>query len=137
MIRRLALIVLVLVPFLLVPSAASAIDAPERTALELVNAARTRHDLREVSARSRLMRYAERHARAMARNQRLFHSSLSLDGYAALGECVGEAGSVLEVHRAFMRSSTHRDIILGRWRWVGIGVASHNGIRYVTEVFAR
>jgi uncharacterized protein YkwD len=137
MTRRLLVLLLVAVPMLLAPVAASAIDAPEHKAFELVNASRGRDGLSDVSIQARLMRYAEHHARIMARKKRLFHSPLSLDGYSALGECVGYGGSVLEVHKAFMRSTDHRDIILGRWKWVGIGVASRNGTRYVTEVFAR
>jgi uncharacterized protein YkwD len=137
MARRLLVFVLVLVPLLIAPSVASAATAPERRAFELVNATRERHGRHDVAMRARLMRYAEHHARVMARKNRLFHSPLSLDGFAALGECVGYGGSVFEVHRSFLRSPEHRSIILGRWKWVGIGVASRNGTRYVTEVFAR
>jgi uncharacterized protein YkwD len=137
MARRVLVLAVVLVPLLVAPATASAIATPERRALKLVNASRERHDRADVAIRARLMRYAEHHARVMARKKRLFHSPLSLDGFAALGECVGFGGSVLEVHKAFMRSPDHRGIILGRWGWVGIGVASRNGTRYVTEVFAR
>ena len=137
MTRRLLVLMLVVAPVLLAPVAASAMDAPERKAFDLVNATRQHHDLKLVSTRSRLMRYAEHHARVMARKRRLFHSPLSLDGYSALGEIVGEGDSVLSIHKAFLRSSEHRRIILGRWKWIGVGVASRNGTRYVTAVFAR
>jgi uncharacterized protein YkwD len=137
MARRLLVLTVVLVPLLVAPTVASAIGTPEHKALELVNATRERHGLRTLRPRVRLMRYAERHTRAMAREGLLFHSSLSIDGYSALGECVGEGPTVYSVHRAFMASSVHRRIILGRWRWIGIGVVIRNGTRYVTEVFAR
>jgi uncharacterized protein YkwD len=137
MARRLLVLILVVAPGLLAPATASAMGAPERRAFELVNESRERHDRHPVSVRAKLMRYAEHHARVMARKKRLFHSSLSLEGYKALGECVGNGGSVLEVHKAFMDSRDHRRIILGRWKWVGIGVASRNGTRYITEIFAR
>ncbi len=138
MTRRLILVVLLAsLPALLAPTTASALDKPERRALELVNRTRVRHGLRPVDPRSRLVRYAERHARVMARKRLLFHSTLSLDGYRALGEIVGDGPSVRSVHRAFLRSKDHRRIMLGRWKWIGIGVASRNGTRYVTEVFAR
>lgn len=137
MVRRLLVVLLVSAPVLLAPLDSSAMDAPERKAFELVNRTRDRHDLRLLTARARLMRYAEHHARVMARKQRLFHSPLDLDGYRALGECVGYGDTVLDVHRAFLDSREHRKILLGRWRWVGIGVASRDGLRYVTEVFAR
>lgn len=137
MARRLLVLMLVVVPVLLAPVAASATQAPERRAFELVNATREHHDLKALSTTSRLMRYAERHTRVMARQRSLFHSSLSIDGYSALGEIVGEGESVLQIHKAFLRSSEHRRIMLGQWKWIGIGVVSRNGIRYVTEVFAR
>jgi uncharacterized protein YkwD len=137
MTRRLLVLCLVALPVLLAPAAASAMRRPEHRAYRMVNSARLRHDRRAVSPRTRLMRYAERHARAMARHRRLYHSALRVSGFSSLGECVGSGGSVRQVQRAFMRSSAHRSIILGRYRWVGIGVAHRNGIRYVTEVFAK
>ena len=137
MTRRLLVLCIVMIPVLLAPVGASAMRRPEHRAYLMVNAARARHDHRSVSPRTRLMRYAEHHSRMMARRKRLYHSALRVSGFRSLGECVGYGTSVVRVQRAFMHSSTHRSIILGRWRWVGIGVAHRNGIRYVTEVFAR
>jgi uncharacterized protein YkwD len=137
MTRRLLILLLVLAPVLSAPAVASAIAGPERRTLDLVDATRARHGLRHLVVRSRLMRHAERHTRAMARHQLLYHSSLSIDGFSAVGECVGMGSNVRQVFRAFLDSSTHRRIILGRWRSVGIGVASRDGTRYVTLDFAR
>ena len=137
MTRRLLVLALVVVPILVAPATASALGAPERHALRLVNAAREHRGLHPVHVRSRVSRYAERHSRAMARKRQLFHSSLSISGFSALGECVGVGDTVYAVHRAFLRSSTHRRIILGGWRYVGVGIASRGGKRYVTLDFAR
>jgi len=137
MTRRLLVLMLVLLPLLAVPTAASAVGAPERKVLDLVDASRQHHHLHAVVERAKLMRHAERHTRVMARKRLLFHSSLSIDGYSALGECVGVGGTVHSVYKAFLRSSTHRRIILGRWKYIGVGVVSRGGDRYVTIDFAR
>ncbi len=137
MTRRLLILLLVLAPVLSAPAVASAIGGPERRTLDLVDAVRARHGLRHVVVRTTLMRHAERHTRVMSRKQLLFHSSLSIDGFSSVGECVGMGSNVRQVFRAFLDSSTHRRIILGRWRWIGVGVASHDGARYVTLDFAR
>jgi uncharacterized protein YkwD len=136
MTRPLMIISLALVPLLVTPTVASA-GAPEHKAIQLVNATRQQHGLRTLTTRSRLMRYAERHSHAMARKQTLFHSTLSISGYSALGECVGEGPTIWSVHQAFLASSVHRRIILGVWRWIGVGVVIRNGTRYITEEFAR
>jgi uncharacterized protein YkwD len=137
MARRLLILSIVLVPLLVAPTVASATGVPERKALHLVNETRQQHGLRTLAARRRLMRYAERHSHAMARSQTLFHSTLSISGYWGLGECVGEGPTIYSIHQAFLASSVHRRIILGSWKWIGIGVVIRNGTRYVTEVFAR
>lgn len=131
------LVSLTLLLALTLPTPASALDAPERHALDLLNGVRARHGLRVLSPGNRLDRYAERHARRMASQRRLFHSALRISGYRALGEIVGEGGSVRRVHRAFLRSPEHRAILLGTWRKVGIGVARGGGRVWVVEIFAR
>jgi uncharacterized protein YkwD len=137
MARRLLVLMLALVPLLSAPTIASAMGAPERRALDLVDGVRDRHGLRTLVVRPRLMRYAERHTRLMASKRTLFHSSLSVGRFSAVGECVGLGGNVRQVFKAFMASTTHRRIILGTWRYIGIGVASRDGTRYVTLEFAR
>lgn len=137
MFKRCCALVLLITGLLLTPTAATALGRPERTALSMVNRSRRAHDVHPVRTRSRITRYAERHTRSMARRRTLFHSAMSLPGFHALGEIVGYGSSVAQVHRAFMRSAPHRQIILGSWRWAGIGVVKRGGRYYVTEVFAR
>ncbi len=135
MFRRIVSLSLLLI--LTLPAPASALDAPERHALDLLNQTRVRNGLHDLPAGTRLDRYAERHARRMASQRRLFHSPLRISGYSALGEIVGEGGTVRRVHRAFLRSPEHRKIMLGTWRRVGVGVARGGGQVWVVEVFAR
>jgi uncharacterized protein YkwD len=135
MVRRLACLSLLLL--LALPARASALDAPEQRAVDLLNATRARHGLGELVVGARLTRYAERHALKMATQRRLFHSDLRIPGYSALGEIIGEGATVRSVHRAFLRSPEHRQIMLGSWRKVGVGVCRAGGNVYVVEVFAR
>lgn len=37
--------------------------------------------------------------------------------------------------RAFWRSSVHRKIMMGRWRFMGVGTARRNGLIYVLQIF--
>jgi uncharacterized protein YkwD len=133
--RKLTLLVVAAV--LAVPVPAAGLQPPERTALRLVNDTRDRKDLRILDARRRLSRYAERHAHRMANQRRLFHSSLRISGYDSLGEIVASASSVRAAHRAFLRSSPHRRVMLGRWRMIGLGVARRGDDVYVVEIYAR
>lgn len=116
---------------------ARAVTSPEETAARLVNDARDAKDLRLLDLARRLSRYAERQANRMARQRRLFHSSLDMSGYRALGEIVGTADTVRRVHRAFLRSRTHRRIMLGRWGLLGVGVARRGDRVYVAQIYAR
>jgi uncharacterized protein YkwD len=120
-----------------VASPAGAATSLECTAARLVNGTRAAHDLRVVALRHRLMRHAERQARRMARQRRLSHSSLDISGFNALGEIVGTSDTVRRVHRAFLRSRPHRRIMLGRWRWLGVGVVRRGQRVYVAEIYAR
>jgi len=76
----------------------------------------------------------------MSRTRTLFHSSglASKMRGSYWGENVGYTrGGVRSIHRAFMRSSAHRSNILGgKFRRLGIGVASSGGRMWVTEIFS-
>jgi uncharacterized protein YkwD len=53
------------------------------------------------------------------------------------GEAVGEASTVGTVIAEFLQSPSHRAILLGRYRWAGIGVSRTNGALLVTVDLAR
>jgi len=84
---------------------------------------------------------AQAWAEKLARENRLYHSTLS-DGigvrWCNIGENVGYSGSVAGTEAGFMNSSVHRGNILNTvWNGVGVGVA-HNGNRvFVVQVFIK
>ncbi len=84
---------------------------------------------------------AQAWAERLARENRLYHSTLSHAigaRWCNLGENVGYGSSLAGVQRSFMGSSAHRANVLSRtWNGVGVGVA-HRGSRvYVVHVFIR
>ncbi|HEX5950421.1 MAG TPA: CAP domain-containing protein [Actinomycetota bacterium] len=127
------LIVVVLAP------PASALGRAERRALRAVNVVRIGHGLDPLRSSQRLSRYAERHARRMARAGEVFHSDLSFPkppGWRCAGENVGMGGTIRSIHRRFMRSPSHRDNILnGCFERIGLGVVHARGVSWETQVF--
>lgn len=109
---------------------------PQRRLLRMINDARRRHDARPLKMARRLTRLARRHSRQMARSRTLFHSSRRIGG--TWGENVGYTYHRLRsIHRAFMRSRSHRRNILSRkFRRVGIGYDRSGRRLWVTEIFA-
>lgn len=118
--------------------------ANESTMLKLINHARTTRGLHALRSQYALHRAARSHSVDMIRCDYFAHSSLSgagvgtrdrQAGYSVsgwsqwtVGEVIawgyGSRGSPRAVFKAWMHSSTHRRIILGRrWRDVGVGCA--------------
>jgi uncharacterized protein YkwD len=115
-----------------------------RATLCVLNAQRTRHNLRPLRLNRRLSTAARRHSRAMARRRFFSHTSPSgasfVDrirraGYLrrarswSVGENIaygtGRRSSPLAIGRAWMNSPGHRANILSRsFRSIGIGIAS-------------
>jgi len=105
------------------------------------NAARARHSVGRLERAHRLTDEATKHARAMARRGRLFHSSgPSRYGVRcwAWGENVGYTSrDVDDLQRAFMNSPSHRSNLLDRdFDRVAVGAATDDrGRLYVTLFF--
>ena len=105
------------------------------------NTTRAHHGAGRLDRASRLEGIATKHARAMARRGELFHSSgPSRYGVRCRvwGENVGlTSGDVDDLHRAFMRSPSHRTHVLDRsFDRVAIGSATDDrGRLYVTLFF--
>jgi uncharacterized protein YkwD len=83
------------------------------------------------------MAKAQAWADKMARDGTLSHSNLS-DGVAscatALGENIAAHSSVAGAEQLLMSDPPHRANVLGRWDWVGVGVArSGNGVILVQD----
>src|SRR4051812_23297452 len=109
-----------------------------------VNWERGRSGLPPLAVSDGLRTQARGSSTMQAGNQLLTHDRLLLTGVnwavpgaQAAGENVGTGWSMLQVHTAFMNSPAHRAIILGAYRYVGIGITmTPNGQLWVTERFA-
>jgi hypothetical protein len=104
------------------------------------NSARNSHGISGLSVASDLTAVAQRHARAMANSQTLYHnSSLGSDVccWRSIGENVGEGANESQIENAFMNSAPHRENILGsEYTQIGVGTATDsNGTLWVDEVF--
>jgi uncharacterized protein YkwD len=150
-VRRLTTLVAVAVCLTLVPAAAhgatlEATSTPKvqanaaRKLYENTNASRVRHHLRRLRRADSLTDEANGHARAMARRGTLFHSS-GPKRYGVRcwtwGENVGyTSGSIFQLHRAFMKSISHRRNVLNRsFHRVAIGAATDNRGRLFVTLF--
>lgn len=124
------------------PAPAPTNDAAAASQLvSLVNRFRADNGLPALSPASDAMAKAQQHARDMAAQGRIYHSS-SLSsgispGWTALGENVGTGGSASQVESMFQASSMHRANLLNEsFNQIGVGAAIGNdGALYVTEVF--
>lgn len=123
--------------------------APESTSqatahlASLINRERVGRGLQALELRGDVAAIAADWSGTMANAGRLYHDDAyftrtshdRLDA-ALLGENVGRAGGIDEVHRAFMASEHHRDNILdARFTVVGLGVSQRDGTWWVTEDF--
>jgi hypothetical protein len=137
---RAALVALV-VPFVLF-QAAPATASEESDFVSRTNSARTSRGLAAYAVRGDLISVARRQASRMASSHTLYHNpnlGSEVGGWQAVGENVGEGGSVSSIQSAFMGSSSHRENILSTtYSEVGIGTAhSSDGMLWVSEVFRR
>lgn len=123
----------------------------ERRVIALVNIHRKRHGCQPVRGRTVLRQAARRHSLLMARRSTLSHR---LAGEPGLGVRVRRAGytrwtlvgeniaygyrTPSAVVRAWMRSPGHRRNILDcRFRHIGVGLVSRNGVPWWTQDFGR
>jgi uncharacterized protein YkwD len=107
---------------------------------ENTNAARVSHHMRRLTRAHALTDEATGHARAMARRGDLFHSS-GPKRYGVRcwtwGENVGyTSGSIFKLHKAFMRSVSHRSNVLNRrFKRVAVGAATDSRGRVFVTLF--
>lgn len=111
----------------------------QQAAFDLVLRSRANSGLSALAWSERAQDKAQAWAEYLAQRGSLQHSNLlsGLEGMGvkSVGENVGYAGSIRAVHDAFMRSSTHRANILGRYSHLGVGVARAGDRWYVVHVF--
>ena len=136
-IRRRLRVVAVVAALALVVSAC--MTKQQQEAFEHVLRSRHDHHLSALNWSERAQDKAQAWAEYLANKGSLQHSNLlsGLDGIGvrAVAENVGYAGSIREVHEAFMRSSSHKANILGNYNHLGVGVAKSGGRVYVVHVF--
>ena len=119
---------------------ASALSSTESCFVAAIARERSSAGRRSLTVKSDLASIARRHSERMARDGRIYHSS-NLGGgvsgsWTRIGENVGRGPACSSIHRAFMNSSSHRAIILGRdFNQVGVGVVVRSDVIYVTELF--
>lgn len=103
-----------------------------------INRARSRQGLRRLDWDKQIGVVARRHAKSMAANYSVFHDynmDEEITQWKSLGQNSGAGGGCTNLFRAFMRSASHRANILGRWRFIGVGVERRNGRIFAQQVF--
>lgn len=135
----LAAVLLAAVP--MTAGAASGSKEMRRTLLSLTNSARRNNGLRPLDLNWKLSKSAIAHSRRMAARRSVYHTSnlyrLVRRWHPSVwGENVGMAGSVRQLQRLFMASSSHRgNILRGSYGKAGIGAVSSGGRVWVTVIF--
>lgn len=139
------LVVAVLIGLLALAGPASADDNGDEWAfVRLINQSRAEAGLAPLAVFSPLRDIARAQSIRMGQQSRLYHNpnlaaevSSAAPDWRRAGENVGQGFDVEGLHRAFMNSPAHREIILGDYNYVGLGVVHANGYTWVTEVFLR
>lgn len=120
---------------------ASSLSSDEARLRALINESRQARGLAPLAASLALDDDARAHSMKLARRQDLFHRSsrefrrLKV-AWIRVGENVGTAGDVDEMHRLMLASPLHRANVLGDFTTVGIGIErDRRGRLWVTELF--
>jgi len=106
--------------------------------LALINRTRATRGLPSLRLNARLSREALHHSRAMAREQRLFHTQglvvlIGNAGGTAFGENLGKGRGLQGIRDAWLRHGDTRSILLdARFRHAGLGVVHVDGFYWVT-----
>ena len=109
--------------------------------LSELNADRAAHKLRTLGTQADAQRKAQAWAEKLARENKLYHSTLS-DGikvkWCSLGENVGYGPNVPAIEDAYMNSSGHQANILStKWNGVGVGYATNGSRVFTVQVFIK
>ncbi|MGH2731300.1 MAG: CAP domain-containing protein [Actinomycetota bacterium] len=113
-------------------------SATERCVMKEINDVRARNGLHPINWDRQLGFLARRHARTIARAGGLWHDNNLGDKvtrWRRLGQNTGRGGPCRRIMRTFMGSYEHRDNILGRWRFMGVGTKWAGHRLYVQQVF--
>jgi uncharacterized protein YkwD len=120
-------------------SAATTPTGVEQQFLDRVARARATHGLRPYRVGGAITRIARAQALRMADQDTLYHNprlTAEVPNWSHVGENVGTGPDPVTIHRAFMRSPSHRANILSHeFTRVGVGAVERNGSVWVVEVF--
>lgn len=123
---------------------AGCLSPDQQADLDLINAARKTNGKAALTAHIDAAKKAQAWSEQMARTGTLTHSGpggtvdpKGLTGWCSLAENVGKGPSIKAIHDAFLRSSTHRANLLGRYDKVGTGVVKSGSTYWVTEIYFR
>lgn len=119
---------------------AAATTTQEVAVHSLIDRARVNRGLPPLVLNGELSQLAHRHSLRMAQQRRLFHTPclecrIPIATWTMLGENVGSGGSIRRIHRTLMRSTPHRQNVLGGFDAVGVGVVERGGRFWVTQIF--
>lgn len=106
--------------------------------MKKTNRARIRHGRRPLRWDKQLGYVARRHAHQIAQSRGLYHDTnmgREITRWRRLGQNTGRGHRCRRLFRSFMRSTGHRSNILGRWRFMAVGVVKAAGRLYVQHVF--
>ena len=122
------------------PPAGSFDGAAESEFASSIGSLRSANGLSGLSRNGSLDSWARDWAKSMAESGALSHSNIAslIPPWAAVGENVGQGGSVGQVFDLLASSSGHLSNMLGDFTHVGIGVwRDSNGVIWTAHVFAR
>lgn len=111
---------------------------PEVCLMKRINKKRAARGQRRLQWDPQLGYVARRHSRKMARNRNVWHDSRvgrKVTRWYRLGQNTGRTTRCRRIIRGFLRSSTHRANIFGRWSYIGAGVAKAGRYKYVQILF--
>ena len=103
-----------------------------------LNNKRAAHGRRRLYWDKQLGYVARRHAQRIASARSVAHDydmGSEITRWNRLGQNTGGGRSCKSLSRSFWNSSSHRHNILGRWRFVGVGVSWNGGRLYVQQIF--
>ena len=105
-----------------------------------INQARKRHGLRTLRWDMQLGYVARRHARQMAGYNSVYHDpnvGQEVTRWRTIAQNTGRGRNCKRTFKSFMASAPHRANVLGRWRFLGVGIEHHGGYVYVQQLYEK
>ena len=117
------------------------LNTAQSKVLSELNIDRKAHSLRTLGTQADAQRKAQAWAEKLARENRLYHSTLSSGikvRWCSIGENVGYGPTVGAIEDAYMASAGHRANILStKWNGVGVGYAKNGNRTFTVQVFIK